>query len=141
MAAEKIICDTDVMIEYLDSRRARHQDTKSIVEDVIGLDNVVLSAITKIELMAGATNKIELKQVNKNIYWFDILLFNPEITSIAIRLTETYKLSHSLAMPDAFIASSSLYTGYRLFTYNLKDYKFIEGIKLLDTFKNHPENK
>jgi len=44
-------------------------------------------------------------------------------------------------MPDAFIASSSLYTGYKLFTYNLKDYKFIEGIKLFDTFKNHPENK
>jgi len=88
VAAEKIICDTDVMIEYLDYRRTRHQNTKLILEDVIGLDNIVLSAITKIELMAGAANKLELKQINKNIYWFDILLFNPEITSIAIKLTE-----------------------------------------------------
>ncbi|MFC0517013.1 type II toxin-antitoxin system VapC family toxin [Mucilaginibacter angelicae] len=135
MAAEQIICDTDVMIEYLDGRRSRHQSTKLILEDVIGLENVVLSAVTKIELMAGATNKAELKQVNKNIYWFNILLFNPEITSIAIRLMESYKLSHNLAMPDALIASTAIYTNHKLFTYNLKDYKFIEDIKLFDSEK------
>lgn len=57
MAAEQIICDTDVMIDYFDNRRNRHQNNKLILENVIGLDNVVLSAVTKMELMAGATSK------------------------------------------------------------------------------------
>ena len=84
------------------------------------------------ELMAGATNKADLKQINTNIYWFNILLFNPEITSIAIDIMERYRLSHNLAMPDALIASTSLYTGRKLFTYNLKDYRFIENIRLFE---------
>lgn len=123
MATQQIICDTDVMIDYFDHKQSRHLNTKTILEDIIGWDNVVLSAVTKIELMAGAANKSELKLVNKNIYRFNLLLFNPDITSIAIKLMEKYKLSHGLAMPDSLIAASSLYTNYKLFTYNLKDYK------------------
>lgn len=39
--AKKVICDTDVMIDYWDLSIPRHSQTKYILEDIITLDNVV----------------------------------------------------------------------------------------------------
>jgi tRNA(fMet)-specific endonuclease VapC len=41
-----------------------------------------------------------------------------------------YVLSHKLAMPDGLIAASALAHHLELYTLNIKDYKFIEGLKL-----------
>jgi predicted nucleic acid-binding protein len=43
---------------------------------------------------------------------------------------ETYKLSHGIEIPDALIAATALYKNYELYTYNIKDYKFIHKLKL-----------
>lgn len=93
METEQVICDTDVMIDYLDKRNSRHELTRQIIKEQIGLDNVVLSAITKIELIAGALNKSDLRSINKNITGFSLVLIEPEITTLAINYIETYKLS------------------------------------------------
>ena len=61
MAASKIICDTDVLIDYWDIKNSRQEITKSILEQLIGLENIVLSEITKMELLLGAINKSHLK--------------------------------------------------------------------------------
>ena len=65
MAKTKIICDTDILIDYWDTSNSRHTRTKEILENHIGLNNVVPSAITKMELLLGATNKADLNQLNK----------------------------------------------------------------------------
>jgi predicted nucleic acid-binding protein len=129
---EKIICDTDVLIDYLDNTKPRHHSTKLIIDSQIGIDNIVLSAITKMELIAGAVNKTELRLLNKNVYRFDILLINAEITSLALNLIENYRLSHKIDIPDALIAASALYSDFQLFTYNLKDYRFIDNLSLFN---------
>jgi predicted nucleic acid-binding protein len=129
---EKVICDTDVLIDYFDNTKPRHQSTRQILESQIGIDNIVLSAITKMELIAGAANKAELKLLNKNIHRFNILLINPQITSIALNLVEAYRLSHKIDIPDAIIAASALYSNLTLFTYNLRDYRFIDNLRLFN---------
>jgi predicted nucleic acid-binding protein len=129
----KVICDTDVIIDYLDHLQVRHQSAKHILDNLIGLDLVAISAVTKMELIAGAPNKAGLVKLNKNINRFNVLLINPEVTSLTIQLIENYKLSHNLAIPDALIAATALYTGFKLFTFNLKDFKFIKGLELYPT--------
>ena len=130
MEKDKVICDTDVMIDYLDHLQIRHQSAKHILDNSIGIDFIAISAVTKMELIAGAPNKAGLVKLNKNINRFNILLINPEITSLTIRLIENYKLSHNLAMPDTLIAATALYTGFKLFTFNLRDFKYIKGLDL-----------
>ena len=130
MAKNKIICDTDVLIDYFDSNKIRHLQTKALIDNEIGIDDVALSAISKMELMAGEVNKVELRLLNKNIYRLNLLLINPEISSIALGLMENYNLSHGLAIPDSLIAATALHTNLKLFTYNIKDYKFIDGLNL-----------
>ncbi len=80
MAKKKIICDTDVMIDYWDKTRPRHEGTKSTLEKSIELDNVVLSAVTKMELMLGATNKFDMIRIIKKLSRFNIALINNDIT-------------------------------------------------------------
>ena len=67
MAQNLIICDTDVMIDYWDENQARHIQTKKILENNIGLSNIVLSAITKMELLMGASNKSDQSKINKKL--------------------------------------------------------------------------
>lgn len=140
MATNKVICDTDVIIDYWDNKKVRHTVTKHVIDDVIGTSNVWISAITQIELLIGAFDKSELLKISKALNRFSIITINDAVTNNAVKLIKEYTLSHGLALPDALIASTSLQSGIELFTYNLKDYKFIEGIKLFDFQKNQTEN-
>jgi len=130
MAKNKIVCDTDVMIDYWNLSSERHALTKSILENKIGLNNIVISAITKMELLMGANNKSEESTINKKLNRFNVALINNDITTEAILLFETYRLSHGLSIPDCFIGSTAKIMNLELFTYNLKDYKFMSKLKL-----------
>lgn len=133
MAKKPVICDTDVLIDYFDIRSKRHQQTKNIIDSIIELDNVVISAITKMELLMGANNKEEELKIKKMLLRFNSALINNDITLEALAMFEKYRLSHGLAIPDCLIAATAKVTGFELFTYNVKDYKFINKIKM---FKN-----
>lgn len=130
MDKEQVICDTDVMIDYWDNTQLRHDATVYILENRIGLDNIILSAMTKMELLMGASNKIQLNRVNKRLDRFQIALINDDITLISLSILESYKLSHGLAIPDSIIAATSLKMKLNLFTYNTKDFKFIDRLEL-----------
>ncbi len=130
MAAEIILCDTDVIIDYFDATQKRHEETKFIIEQEIGLANVLISSITKMELLLGATNKADLNIISKSLKGFSILLINPSINLTAIELVQSYRLSHGLALADAMIAASAIHVKLKLFTYNTKDFKFISRISL-----------
>ena len=128
MAKNKIVCDTDVMIDYWDISSKRHIQTKTILEEKIGLDNIYLSAITKMELLMGARNKSEETTISKRL---KVLLDNA-ITIEALHLFENYRLSHGIAIPDCLIASTTKVLDAELFTYKIKDFKFISKLKLFD---------
>lgn len=129
MAKKKVICDTDVMIDYWDLTHPRHAATKSLLENNIGLDQIVLSAITKMELLMGVSNKRDLIEVSKKIARYNIALINGDITLKSFELLRNYRLSNGLALPDSIIAATAIVSQLELFTYNTKDYKFISHIK------------
>jgi len=108
MGKEKVICDTDVLIDYFDTSNKRHLQSKTILEDNIGLSNVIISSITKMELILGATNKADLTSISKKVNRFSILLINESINLRAIDLVQSYRLSHGLALADAMIAATAI---------------------------------
>lgn len=132
MATKYVVCDTDVLIDYWNTNSNRHTTTKLILEDEIGLDNLIISAITQMELLMGATNKSEETKIKKKLLRFSVALINNDITKEALELFEHYRLSHGLAIPDCLIAASAKIMGLELFTYNEKDYKFINKLKLYE---------
>ncbi len=123
----EILCDTDVIIEYL-----KGNETTKRIFDKLKPQNIALSAITLMELYYGALNKRELNKIKKALSNFNILPLNEEITEIAINLIERYSKSHRLKIPDALIASTAIYHDISLWTYNIKDFRFIENLILFE---------
>ena len=78
----------------------------------------------------GAGNKSEELISKKKLNRFNIALINNEITIEAITLFETYRLSQGLAIPDCFIGATAKIMKLELFTYNLRDYRFMSKLKL-----------
>ena len=61
---------------------------------------------------------------------YTIISLDPEISLLGISLYKKYKLSHGLDMPDSLIAATAIELDLTLFTYNIKDFRFIPGIRL-----------
>ena len=68
---------------------------------------------------------------SKNFSLFEIIYITHEISKKATTLVQIYAKGYNLDIPDSFIASTALITNAKLFTYNIKDFHFIEGIQLI----------
>lgn len=120
---ETILLDTNILIEILKG----NQETISRVESI---NIIAISAISAMELYYGAFNKVEVNKLEKFMTLFEIIDFNEQISQTSTRLIKTYAKSHNLDIPDSLIASTALVNNYKLFTYNLKDFRYINGIEL-----------
>jgi len=81
-------------------------------------------------LVYGALNKKELAVWMRNIE--DLITFQlvEAISERAFELMKRYSLSHDLDLPDSLIAATALVRGVPLYTLNVKDFRYIEGINL-----------
>ena len=123
-----ILCDTNVFIEAF----KKNPSTMELLRQ-IGFHNIALSAITLMELYFGALNKNELTQIKSRLGSLSVINIDIKISKAATSLIEKYSKSHGLQIPDALIAATAISEQIDLFTYNLKDFRFIEGIKLYYT--------
>lgn len=120
-----ILLDTNILIEILKGDEQTITKVQSFTQDIC------ISSISAMELYYGALNKAELNKLEKFVSLFNVIHLNENISKRSIKLIKIYAKSHTLDIPDSLIAATSLENKYQLFTYNLKDFKYIEGIKLL----------
>ena len=79
----------------------------------------------------GSGNKNELKNTINFINRYANLQLNKKGVELALEFIKKYHLSHGLGLADALIASSVVVTkGTKLFTFNVKDFDYIKGLKL-----------
>ena len=120
-----VLCDTNILINAFNGNPDTIQDLKNI-----GYDNIALSAVTVMELYQGMGNKTELAQMKKKIKYFDVVQFDDLISEKAIELIMLFRLSHGLLIPDAIIGATAIVHQIPLYTYNLKDFRFMPHIIL-----------
>ena len=120
-----VICDTNIFISLF-------KNIKPTVEELenIGSVNVLITSVSVMELYRGMQHKKEMFDMRAKIKQYNVLHINEEVSQNAIELVHKFKLSHNLQIPDAIIGAMSIVNDLELFTYNLKDFKFIPGIKL-----------
>lgn len=119
----KIILDTNILIEIL-------KNNVQTIQEVEKFDDHYISAITEMELFYGAFDKTELEKLNNFIKLFHVIPINEPISKMATNLIYKYAKSHALDIPDSLIAATSIVTNCQLYTYNNKDFKYIESIIL-----------
>ncbi len=120
-----ILLDTNILIEMYKGNEVIIHRIK-----VIGQNNIAISDVTSAELLFGARNKDELKILKKDIEKLTTVSISTNISKLAVNLVEKYSLSHKLSLPDALIAATAIQNDIHLFTLNIKDFKFIKGLKL-----------
>ena len=130
-----IVLDTNVLIEIF-------KDNQSTLEKVHSFNYpLAISSITVMELFYGALNKTEVKKLEKFVALFEIIDINETISKQSTTLIRTYAKSHKLDIPDGLIASTALVLDTPLFTYNLKDFRFIDGLLLEDIIRGDNNEK
>ena len=119
----KTLPDTNVFSRIFDGDKA----IRELVED----SDAAIDATIYIECLQGAKSNNEKRAIKKYLSNFPLLLFTPAISRRAISLIDTYSNSFGLFLPDALVAATALEKDLTLLTYNVSDFKFIQGLKYL----------
>ncbi len=121
-----MLVDTDVLVWYM---RGNLLARKRI--DCLGSD-IILSAVTQMELIQGMRNKAELLALEKAITHWQAKLapITQTISDHAVKLVRLYSLSHAMKMGEALIAATALTLNEELLTANDKHYRMIDGLSV-----------
>jgi predicted nucleic acid-binding protein len=112
--------DTCIIIDYL-------RDNSSIN---LSREDILINPVVELEILQGVRNKREQKNALRTMEYFQRIEYSTECFNLAKILILRYSLSHSLKLPDALIAASCLIYDLPLWTHNVKDFAYIEGMKI-----------
>ena len=84
------------------------------------------------ELLQGVRDKRELRIIEQKLNSFRLLNIQQDILDLATQYIRDYRLSHSLALPDAVIGATAVIYQVPLLTYNRKDFRFLPKIQLFE---------
>jgi predicted nucleic acid-binding protein len=127
-SVQNVIFDTDVLVCYLRG----YEKARRFIED-LEHERRVLSSFTFMELVQGCRNRQEARDVKAFIAENISLVIHPDeiICRRAIALLEQHAFSHGLRVVDAIIAASALETASSLATANVKHYRVIAPLNLI----------
>ena len=118
-----VFIDSCIIIDYINGKISLNKRQ---------IESCCFNSIVDMEVLAGSRDKRDLNTINKKISQFNIIDTNQEILELARELMYRYKLSHNMGIYDAIIASTCIVYGLPLWTYNKKDFKFIDKLELVD---------
>lgn len=91
-----------------------------------------ISTITAMEVLSWPGHSDEsVEMTTAFLEVFDEIPIDAEIKIAAIRIRRNYRLK----LPDAIIAATAQYLGLPLITRNVKDFKSIPGLSLVNPFE------
>ncbi len=109
--------DTNTIIYYLKN----DPHVVDIFNDIFHQDDpVYISCITELELFSfsGLTTE-EVEQINKLLQTLHIIPVDSQLARLAGFLRSTHKIK----TPDSIIAATAIFTGTKLLTRNIEDFK------------------
>ena len=117
-----ILCDTNILINYFKGDTALMNEL-----DNIGFSRLAISAVTAAEMYFGM-HKGEIRKTKELINKFSIFDIDKNISKGFVEIIFEHK--NQLSIADAIIAATALDNAVQLYTYNIKDFDFIKGVKL-----------
>jgi predicted nucleic acid-binding protein len=129
----RILIDTDVLINLFDEKKISHLLVKKNL-NLFQQKGITpnISLVTAIEILQGNKSSSHKKQLNKELIFFNQIDITVSIGNIAKDLILKYSSSHGLMLADALIAATAIQLEIPLFSLNVKDYKFIDALKLYE---------
>lgn len=120
--AERLLLDTDVLIEYLRGR-------SEAVEYLEGLTvDLYLSVISVAELFAGIKGNEEVNSLEQLLQAFIILPVTEKTARLGGLYRKEYRPSHGTGLADALIAATSEESGADLVTFNRRHFPMVSRV-------------
>lgn len=129
MAAENVLIDTSVIIDFLRKKDKR----KTLLWKIKTDNNCYLSVITLFELYAGATTDIKRSDVDKISAWIQLIDLDATIASRAATYYRELKTrNRNIEFRDLFIAATATQHDLQLATLNTKHFQRIKDLALFE---------
>ena len=122
------LLDTNFIINYF--KGIFKGDALKFTDSVIS-GTTFISVITRIELLGLTSNDEDLSLINDFIS--ESVVFG--LTEDIIQRTISLRKSKKIKLPDAVIAATALENNLQLLTLNVKDFKNISGLTIIDANK------
>ncbi len=119
---DKLLFDTDVLIEYL-----RGKDEAKLYIDSIQ-DIIYMSSITMAELYAGVRKGAESRRLEIFIETFEVISLNSTIAKIGGLYRNQYNPSHGIGLADALIAATAKEIDAQVITFNIKHFPMLDNV-------------
>ncbi len=126
MALEKLLIDTDVIIDYL---RGNSQAI-AYLNEVQAKFICYISTITIAELFSGVRDENEKQILHDFSKEFYVSMFNEMLAQKAGLLRRDYGKSHGVGLADCIIAASAEELGATLITLNKKHFPMLKKVKV-----------
>ncbi len=124
-----MVVDTSVFIQFL--RSADKQ--KTVRFKVWDTSQVYVSSVTYFELLAGATDKQKLKDVERLVKYGVLLPFNDDVARKAAEIYLQLRATNTLIeFRDIFIAATAIVHDLKIVTLNKKHFGRVKGLKFHD---------
>jgi predicted nucleic acid-binding protein len=120
-----VLIDTNILI------KAFRDKDKLLEQKLLKIPRVLINTIIVFEILQGEPNLKRYANTRSYLEQFDVTHLTPVICELGLELLEKYKFGNGLKYPDALIAATCLENNSYLWTYNRRDFEFIEGLKLL----------
>lgn len=119
-----ILLDSNIVIEVIN----HNAEALSLIQQWPS-DKTFISIISEWEVLAGAKSKPNQTQFLKALNRYNVIHLDKEISKLTGILLKTYRLGHSLSIPDALIAATAIRYKIPLLTLNVKYFQFIQGLE------------
>ena len=120
--AERLLLDTDVLIEYLRGRGRAVEYLESLSSDLY------LSVISVAELFAGARGDEEERSLTQFFLAFTVLPVTEKVARLGGLYRRDFRPSHGTGLADALIAATAIENGANLVTFNRHHFPMVSGI-------------
>ena len=118
----KVLFDTDVLIEYLRGK----DEAQTYIDNI--QDVVYMSSISMAELYAGVRKGEESRELEVFIETFEVISLNKNIAKIGGLYRNQYKPSHGTGLADALIAATAKEINARVVTFNIKHFPMLDNV-------------
>ena len=102
----------------------------AFLED-IGVEKLIITSISRAEVQQGAIDKFHMRKINNSLNKYPTLDIDEAISRSFSKLFEQFTISYKCGIPDMLNAASAIAYDLPFITMNVKDYKYIPGLKLV----------
>jgi len=119
---DKLLFDTDVLIEYLRGK----DEEKSYIDSI--QEVIYMSSITMAELYAGVRKGAESRTLEIFIETFEVISLNSTIAKRGGLYRNQYNPSHGTGLADALIAATAKEIDAQVVTFNIKHFPMLDNV-------------